>query len=123
MAEVLLWWLAFEIKHFLADFLFQSKEMGLAKGQDIGWKKPLAIHCLIQVVYTCMIMVGASLPFDVYPLLLVEYITHFVMDRIKAHAPGRWGDIREERYWWLLGFDQMFHRLVYLYMTWIIVGG
>lgn len=129
-------WSLFEVKHYLADFVFQTEYM-LRKFRP-GWEfvLPLASHCAVHAVFT----LGILLYFKphLWYLCLAEFVIHFVMDRIKAspkllgqfdalskrewkamqeHAdcPGCANDkVSNKFFWFSLGFDQMIHNLTYL---------
>ena len=93
----------FQFKHFLADYILQGTYM-LGKFKDKGWVLPLAAHCGVHLLFTTVIafsvFVHAALTTvtadfqstNLYIALLmiagifglVDFIIHFVMDRIKA---------------------------------------
>lgn len=87
--------IAFQVKHFLADYPLQLPYM-LGKFKEKGWVGPLADHCTIHAVFTWMI---SSVAFSFDPekswiagsLALLDFSLHFIMDRIKAspHMLGR----------------------------------
>lgn len=125
--KLLVLWLVFDTKHYLADFVFQNKYM-LGKFNPTGWVKPLAAHCLVHATFTLAIclVVNPSLSW----LAVVDFVVHFIMDRIKASPKllGRFKSLcpnefatatpeqkRHDRYFWLaLGFDQYVHHLTNL---------
>lgn len=119
--ELLLWLLIFyQIKHYLADFVFQNVWM-LQKsrpGWDFIW--PLTIHSGIHALFTL------ALALYLYPqawwLGVLDFVLHFLMDRIKAgpRYMGRWSDMRSKAFWVCFGFDQMVHQLVHLYICWFL---
>lgn len=107
----------FQIKHFLADYPFQTAWM-LGKARP-GWDffLPLLVHSTVHGVGTLMLcaIVAPSL----WWLSLVDLVSHFLMDRLKAspHLLGRFQVVQPE-FWWSLGFDQMVHHLVGLWIVW-----
>jgi len=111
----------FQIKHFLADFVFQNVWM-LQKSQP-GWNfvPPLSLHCGIHAVSTLAIVLYIQ-P-SLWWLSLVDFAIHFVMDRVKAgpRYMGRWSDVRSHGYWICFGFDQMVHHLTHLYICWVLI--
>lgn len=121
--ELLLWLLVFyQLKHYLADFVFQNVWM-LQKsrpGWDFIW--PLSIHSGIHALFT----LGVAL--YIYPqawwLGILDFVLHFIMDRIKAgpRYMGRWSDMRSKAFWVCFGFDQMVHQLVHLYICWFLAS-
>ncbi|MGE4132651.1 MAG: DUF3307 domain-containing protein [Bdellovibrionales bacterium] len=111
----------FHVKHFLADFVFQNVYM-LQKSRP-GWDfvPPLSIHCGIHAAGT-LALVG-YFSFSFWWLAILDFVVHFVMDRIKAGPRyfGRFNDMRSKAFWVTFGFDQMVHHLTHLYICWYIV--
>lgn len=104
----------FQIKHFLADYPLQGKYMlGKFKG-GTEWILPLSAHSLVHGFFTLGILMAFSRG-DLWYLSLIDMGLHFSMDRIKA-SPNIWGKykIDDRRFWWALGFDQMFHHLTHV---------
>lgn len=84
----------FQIKHFLADFPFQTPYMlGKFKGGR-EWIRPLAAHAYVHAFFTLLICLfylnrPSALAFG---LAALDFAVHFIVDRVKA-APslaGRW---------------------------------
>lgn len=76
----------FQLKHFLADYLLQNEYM-LGKFKKEGWIKPLAAHCAVHAVLTSLILliICPWLSFKlVLGLTFLDFIIHFIIDRIKA---------------------------------------
>lgn len=104
--------ITFQVKHFLADYIFQGRFM-LGKFNP-GWDffAPLAAHAGVHAAMTLGIVLC------VYPslwwLALVDGVTHFIIDRIKAGPKwlGRFSDKNKPPYWFCLGGDQMAHFLI-----------
>jgi hypothetical protein len=142
---------AFQFKHFLADYPFQTEFM-LGKFKDTGWFEPLAAHCAVHAFGTATIayFVGAPGPL-MYLLPLLDFVVHFLMDRQKA-SPYRWGRFKaltgdaflkvkadaatgsyyernaalvalrdNKLFWWSLGFDQMVHHLTHYAIIGLLV--
>lgn len=110
--------MAFHIKHFLADYIFQT-EYHLGKFKETGWAIPLASHCGVHFVFTFVLVMIAVNQFDMNSVLLFalfmamfDFIIHFVMDRIKA-SPNLLGKFKpnQKEFWWSLGLDQMVHHI------------
>lgn len=108
----------FHVKHFFADFVFQNVWM-LQKSRP-GWDfvPPLAIHCSVHALIT--LAVALYLAPIYWWLCVVDFVIHFVMDRIKAGPRylGRFHDIRGKAFWVTFGFDQMVHHLTHLFIAW-----
>lgn len=110
--------LAFQIKHFLADFPLQNTFMLRKRlpGWEFLW--PLAFHCGVHGLLTFAICLWTR-P-ELWWLAGVDFGTHFLMDRIKAGPRylGRYHDPKTTVFWNCFGFDQMVHQLVYVFIVW-----
>lgn len=121
--ELLLWLLIiFQLKHFFADFVFQNVWM-LQKarpGWDFFW--PLTIHSGIHGLST--LAVALYLNPALWWLSLVDFVVHFLMDRIKAGPRylGRFSDVRGKAFWVCFGFDQMVHHTTHIFICWILAA-
>ena len=104
----------FELKHFVADFLLQTKYM-LGKFKP-GWDfiLPLSTHCAVNAIFTYIILVGIGKT-NLWPLVIFDFISHFLIDRMKS-SPKWLGKYRPEqsKFWWVLGLDQALHHIVYI---------
>lgn len=113
--------LLFQVKHFLADFPFQTKYM-LGKFKDKGWFLPLAAHGGVHALFTLAI----ALPFVGFGLGLflaaLDFVIHITMDRLKA-SPNMWGRYKPDQtqFWNALGFDQFIHHLTHYLIIAVIV--
>lgn len=75
----------YQLKHFLADYPFQTEYM-LGKFKD-GWGfvKPLTAHAGVHALFTYWIVLIYSWDFKLaVALALFDFTVHFGMDRIKA---------------------------------------
>lgn len=105
---------AFQIKHFLADYIYQNAYM-LGKFKEKGWVLPLLSHVSFHGVFTIAIAAFyVTNWWIVLGLALFDMIIHFIMDRIKASPKmlGRFNATQKE-FWWSLGLDQMVHHLTH----------
>ena len=114
----------FQFKHFICDYLLQGEYM-LGKFKP-GWDfiLPLTAHCLVHVVATFFIAFLTSFNFKLSLVLSVfDFITHFIMDRIKA-SPNILGCYKPnvQEFWWCLGLDQKIHHLVHYTIIFILVS-
>lgn len=83
---------AYQIKHFLADYPLQGTYMLGKFNHGWGFFWPLASHCFVHAVFTFVISyiylacIPNSAPWQlVCPFLaLVDFSIHFFMDRVKA---------------------------------------
>ncbi len=111
----------YQVKHFLADYVFQNVWM-LQKARP-GWDfvLPLSIHSGIHGFLTLLVALYVNPA--LWWLAILDTVTHFVMDRIKAGPRylGRFSDMRSKSYWVSFGFDQMVHHLTHIYICWALV--
>jgi len=149
MARIFLLLLVFQIKHFVADFLLQNKYMMGKFSKDWYFFLPLLAHAGINGIFTLAIclFINPSL----WWLSLVDIVTHFFIDRIKAGYKyfGKFKALSESEmkenleimnvermlgqtkygnnirkaikhntyFWFALGFDQMLHQVVYIFIV------
>jgi hypothetical protein len=110
-------WLAtlyvlFVIKHFLADFVFQTGWMARGKAQSEAWLAPLANHAGVHGALTLLLML--ALRPSLWWLGPVDFVIHGVIDRGKALATRGLGLTETDNaWWWLVGFDQALHELTH----------
>lgn len=121
--ELLFWLLlVYQVKHFLADFVFQNVWM-LQKARP-GWDFaiPLAIHSGVHAAFSLAIIVFVA-P-EAWWLACVDFILHFVVDRIKAGPRylGRYSDMRSKAFWVCFGLDQMVHHFVHIFICWYLAN-
>lgn len=113
----------FQIKQFLADFYLQRSYM--LKKVRPGWNfvGPLASHAAVHGVCTGLICLWARPEY--WWLCFVDFGVHFFIDRLRSSPRflGRYSDVRESVYWWILGADQMLHHLTHIALIWIILYG
>lgn len=122
----------------------------LGKFKVVGWKLPLAAHCFVQATFTFVISMFVVSWWMGGFLSGVDFVIHFIMDRIKASPKmlGRYKslskergelinhiivnkykltpDVKEEiksnqRFWWSLGLDQMVHHLTDILIVYLIM--
>ena len=115
----------FQVAHYLADFPLQN-EYHLGKFNKENWIYPLAAHVhihslLMGISFHISGLIALTLDYNIsMPLLvslscliyLVNFVSHFVVDRIKASPSlgGRW-KYPSKAYFNALGFDQMIHEI------------
>lgn len=107
----LLVWL--QIKHFAADYLFQTPRMIAGKGH---FDRPGGyIHAAIHVIGTAPALVYVGLSGALVILLLAaEFAIHFTVDHLKAlQSRMRPQSPSSARFWALHGADQLVHHLTY----------
>jgi len=110
----------FQIKHFICDYPLQGKYM-LGKFKDgYAFILPLTAHAAVQASGTLLIV--SCFNIKLWWLAIVDFILHFIVDRLKADKRllGRWS-YNQSYFWWALGFDQLTHHLLdilYVFLIW-----
>ncbi len=119
MEQIFTLLIAFQIKHFLADYPFQTTYM-LEKVRDKAWFFPLLSHAAVHAFFTLVIVCIVDV--NLWWLALVDLVIHFTMDRIKASKKmlNRFPP-DNKFFWWALGFDQMVHHLTHYFIIWVLV--
>lgn len=108
---------AFQLKHFLGDFVFQN-EFILRNRRFWGHPGGL-LHVLIHGVLTLPILLAAGVA---TPLLLAivigEAVFHYHVDWLKDLWVNHKGWSPSDRqFWWLTGADQAVHQISYLFIA------
>jgi hypothetical protein len=115
---------AYQLKHFLADFPLQGRYM-LGKFRP-GWDfiPPLLAHAGVHGAFTLLLswLAGAR-PIVCCALAVLDLGVHFGVDRVKASPRllGRWKP-DDRRFWWVLGADQMAHHLTHYAIIWALLA-
>jgi hypothetical protein len=112
---------AFQIKHFVADYLLQPDWMLRGKGDPVhaGGYAHAAVHGLGSAAI--MLLFGLSaIPLVI--LAVAECIVHYLIDFAKA----RWtrshpAAIESHAFWAAYGGGQLLHQLTYAVMIFVIV--
>jgi hypothetical protein len=111
----------YQVKHFLADYLFQHNYMlkKIRPGWDFIW--PLGLHCSVHAVMTLLIVICVRV--ELWWLALLDFLIHFLMDRFRSgpNYLGRFNDINKSIFWWILGMDQMIHHLTHIAIVWLLL--
>ncbi|ARB05978.1 hypothetical protein fHeYen901_205 [Yersinia phage fHe-Yen9-01] len=111
--------IAFQIKHFLCDYPLQNEYM-LKKINTSKWVLPLMSHALIHALGTFIIAIFFGFPIALL-VAAIDFICHFVIDRIKANS-SRKTSISESKFWSYLGLDQAAHHLTHYTIIAILIG-
>lgn len=121
LQQIFILLIVFQLKHFLADFIFQHHYM--LKKVRAGWDflGPLALHCSVHALLTLMICLLYN--YKLAWLAAVDFGVHFLLDRFRSGPRylGRFNDPTTSTFWWILGADQMFHHLTHIAVIWYIV--
>ncbi len=109
--------LALQVKHYLADYVFQSGWMVQHKG-IYGHPAGLA-HAGLHAVMTAVVLIVAPVTLAVALLVsLGEFILHYHMDWAKDAILKRSTVTPKDWYYWVItGLDQFVHQLTLLGVT------
>lgn len=112
----------FQVKHYIADFPLQGEYMLHKTSPGWDFLAPLSVHCLIHAALTLVIVCWWQPA--LWWLALVDFATHFIMDRIKSGPRylGRFYDKGRASFWNVLGFDQMIHHLTSFFIIWVLIS-
>jgi len=121
--KLVLWALfAFQLKHFLCDFVLQTKFQVDTKriyGHYGGF-----IHSGLHALFTLpiLIAVGASVT-AVVLIDIGEFVLHYHVDWLKGQVDVRYGwTEKDQMYWVVFGADQLVHQLTYLGIVAYLAG-
>ncbi len=115
--------LAFQIKHFLGDFVLQTAWQVRTKGiyGHVGG----LVHSGIHILGTIPILIYLDVSAGAAAIILIgEFAVHYHMDWLKANIDRvyQWGT-QSQRYWILFGVDQLVHQLTYLAIVYVTLAG
>jgi Protein of unknown function (DUF3307) len=108
------------IKHCIADFLLQTENQRMTKG-DYGALGGIT-HALTHVALTAPVFwllptVGLG---AMAALLTAEFTVHYHLDFAKEQVVRRNGwSSKDTPFWWALGIDQLGHGLTYIALLWL----
>jgi hypothetical protein len=115
----------FEVKHAFGDYFLQTSGMSGAKRLPWfpwgNWFLPLTAHCAVHAGLSALLIVGISFLYqDISTFLwlaLMDFGTHFVMDRAKGYFDGLWhlSSSSTVMAWTLLVVDQAIHHAMNFY--------
>lgn len=110
VAAVTAFLFSWQLKHFFCDFVWQNKYMLGKFKKWPWWILPLTTHCCVHALGTLVLVLLFRFPFW---FIAVDFVSHFVIDRLKAHPRlgSRWTS-ENKYFWWGLGADQFAHQLV-----------
>jgi hypothetical protein len=113
---ILLSMLAFQIKHYLCDFLLQTYELIRYKGKYLHPAGLLhaGLHMLGSIP---ALLVLTRAPTTIAILVVAEFLIHYHTDWAKARIDSalRLND-QNSLYWAIFGADQLVHQLTYIGM-------
>lgn len=99
------------VKHFLADFVWQSETMVLGKRQygQLGGLQHSALHgALTYVILMHFLDLQACVM-----LAIIDAVVHYHVDWAKMNITKNY-TADDKQFWFWVGFDQLLHALTYL---------
>ena len=122
LLSILTLYIAFRIKQFACDFLFQTDWMALNKGQPgkEGYRA-LFTHTAFHMMGTFIIVMVLAPSF--WWLAFVDFVVHSIVDRAKGVYTYKKGwAYTDKLFWWSFGLDQEAHNFTHLaYIILIVV--
>ncbi|MBV0911772.1 DUF3307 domain-containing protein [Anianabacter salinae] len=104
------------IKHFLADYQFQTLYMVQNKGRygHPGGIQHAGVHAAMSLP---ILVVAGFAPLLSLAICVGEFVIHYHVDFMKEVVSKRLGlTIQDKAYWSLFGLDQLAHQLTYVLM-------
>jgi hypothetical protein len=113
---VLLLIIIFAIKHFIVDFIAQTKWQYTNK--HILFHLGGIFHSWLHGITTLIILDAFHFRIPIYILFniaITEWVIHYFIDYFKMNIAlyFNWKCNESYKFWWLLGFDQLLHYLTY----------
>lgn len=110
--------LLMQLKHFVFDFITQTKYQWSNKGKYLHGGGIL--HAGLHALGTFWVLFLFADLEVVCWLALLDFVVHYHVDWLKMNLNDRWklGPTTSEKYWWLLGADQLLHQLTYVAIIW-----
>ena len=121
MIEILLILVLLFTKHFIVDFLLQTKFQYSNKG--IYGHPGGALHALLHCIGTFLVLVFFVSPHTAILLGFADGVIHYHIDWAKTNLNAKlgYGPTTHEQFWWLLGLDQYLHALTYVGLIYFLV--
>lgn len=119
---ILITFFLIQVKHFVCDFMLQTSYMYLNKG-TFGHPGGL-VHAFIHMIGSALVL---SLIFPLnavlWAVVLAESIAHYFIDWAKMNLNSYYklAPNTSEKFWWLLGLDQLLHQGCYVIMLYLLL--
>lgn len=110
-----------QIKHFVADYMLQTRWMLVGKS---SFAKPGGyVHVGIHALGSLVVLVLAGVPGGIMAVLLAaEAVVHYLIDFGKAAwSKNRPADITSAPFWAAHGADQLLHQITYAVMVYVVI--
>lgn len=115
-ATILWAMLAFQIKHFVADFVLQTLTQSQKKGiyGHFAGITHAGTHMILSI--PALFILGVDLRGYIV-LMIGEFLVHYHTDWLKAHTDRKRAAAGQDHvYWMLFGLDQLIHQITYIAM-------
>lgn len=111
-----------QVKHLLADFVWQSGWMVRNKGR-YGHAGGLA-HAGLHAGLSLLVLAAVDVPLVLaLTIAVLEGLVHYHIDYAKCKATRRWAPAPSSQgFWVLMGLDQFLHQLTYLVLAALVPG-
>jgi hypothetical protein len=121
-AGLVLWaLLAFQVKHLLCDFVFQTKFQVINKGYygHIGGILHAGCHALFTI--PVLMILTRSLPV-IAIVIVCEFALHYHIDWLKARTERLQNWVNTDNiYWVAFGVDQFLHQATYIVIVALLI--
>jgi hypothetical protein len=110
----------FLIKHFVIDFICQTRYQWSNKGT---YGHPVGLlHAGLHGAGTALCLLAVSWE-DILFLAGLDAIFHYHIDWAKMNLNARmgWTATTSEYFWWLLGLDQLLHMMTYIAIIALVI--
>ena len=110
----------FAFKHFIADFVCQTTQMVIEKGQyGAFWG---IVHSAIHGLMTFSILMFATKDITLsFGVSFVDFATHYHIDWSKQQLSRNY-TYTDKIWWFFMGLDQLLHYTVYYGIIWYEIG-
>lgn len=115
--------LAFQLKHFVCDFVLQTLSQSRNKGiyGHIAGITHAGTHALFSIPALLILRVDLR---ALVVLVIAEFAIHYHTDWAKAHTDRKRAAVGQDHvYWMLFGLDQLIHQLTYIAMIYVAMSG
>lgn len=119
MNNIFYFFILFQMKHFIADFILQNNRIASQKGSNFFY---LFLHSFHHAILTFMIVIFFKQNYYLgFILSFIEIFSHSAIDFLKANKSllGKFA-YPSKLFWVFLGFDQMLHQLNYLVYIYLL---
>jgi len=109
-----------QVKHFLADYVFQTRWMLSGKARFLH---PSGVaHAGVHAALTGLCLVIICPAWWLWVAIVIgEWVAHYLIDYTKSTV-GHVEDMKTSAYWHRFGLDQLAHQLTYVAILWLVLG-